>query len=234
MIRAAFVAGALALSALAAGVAQPAGAADECRGLPVCLPVEGPWVVVPAGQDAQWQLRCPRRGYIVAGTDARVADPATDVSFRAETGSPVAPGVATRSSALFTAVSTRARPGPTTFRPFIGCVPVQGGGSRSQTVHTAVRPTEPVDRRVTTVRLVPGVERLVVARCAPGGRLLDAAHAAGFRTSEEPDDALLGLVGLRRAVRGSSVIVRARLADDVPRGLRVEVQAHAVCTKGRR
>ena len=39
---------AAAAAALAVLVAPSAQAADECRGLPVCIPVAGPWVVIPA------------------------------------------------------------------------------------------------------------------------------------------------------------------------------------------
>ena len=62
-------------AALTAG-AGPAQAADECDGLMVCVPVAGPWVVVPTAASfprpqVEYQLTCPR-GYIVGGTDARV------------------------------------------------------------------------------------------------------------------------------------------------------------------
>ena len=85
------------LAALSAGGAQ---AADECKGLRVCLPVTGPWVVVPAG-GIDYELACPLKGYVVAGTDARVATADVDVWFRGETGSPVGPGVTTRQSVVF-------------------------------------------------------------------------------------------------------------------------------------
>ena len=44
----------------------PAGATNECRGLNPCVPVAGPWVVVPVGHGAsrpqvQYQLTCPTR-----------------------------------------------------------------------------------------------------------------------------------------------------------------------------
>ena len=54
-----------AVAALAGG--QAARAADECRGLQTCLPVTGPWVVIPAAARGEastvvWELRCPLRG----------------------------------------------------------------------------------------------------------------------------------------------------------------------------
>ena len=163
--RAAFIlfAVGLSLGALSAG---PALAADECRGLQVCLPVAGPWVVVPPG-GADYEVACPLAGYIVAGTDARVAAGDVDVSFRGETGSPVGPGVTTRRSTVFHAVRTRAGAGAgaTSFQPFIGCIPTNGGGGRALTGVAArnagIKPTQslrsvvvsrPVRRSSLTVR----------------------------------------------------------------------------------
>ena len=37
----------LAVLAAALVAAAPAGATNECRGLMVCIPIAGPWVVVP-------------------------------------------------------------------------------------------------------------------------------------------------------------------------------------------
>src|SRR5581483_5204528 len=94
---------------LAAG-ASPAQATSECRALPVCVPVSGPWVVVPAGRGAprprvEYQLSCPR-GYVVGGLDAELSDPAIDIAFLATLGSPVNPGISTSRAAVFVASST--------------------------------------------------------------------------------------------------------------------------------
>ena len=97
-----------ALVAVCALTAGSARAADECKGLQTCLPVEGPWVVVPPG-GVDWELACPIPGYIVGGTDARVAALDVDVSFRGETGSPVAPGVTTHRSLTSSTRPERAR-----------------------------------------------------------------------------------------------------------------------------
>ena len=56
-----------------AATAAPAGAADECRGLQVCISVPGPWVVVPeqSGFDrtpALYLLACPGGRGVVGGT----------------------------------------------------------------------------------------------------------------------------------------------------------------------
>ena len=71
----------VALVAAVLGGAEEARAADECRGLQVCLPVPGPWVAIPVPTGSgvptvTWELRCPLRGYIVGR--ARLARSAED------------------------------------------------------------------------------------------------------------------------------------------------------------
>lgn len=215
----------------AAGVlVSPAGAADECQGLEVCLPVEGPWVVVPATGVVHWDLRCPRRGYIVAGTDARVSDRGVDVSFRAETGSPVGPGRSTTGSAFFTARYAGQTARRAVFKPFAGCIPTQGGGSRGL---TAVAPVRPLRLVVATTRpLRSGQTAAAVARCAAGARLVDTTHAVGFLGRREPPALLLGAVSVTRTTSGRAATVRARFAsvDDTRAAI---VQVVAYCTAGR-
>lgn len=232
---------ALAVAAVAAAaLAQTAAAADECRGLPVCLPVAGPWVAIPGGDGgttATWRLTCPLRNYVVAGTDARLADPAIDVSYRAELGSPVSPGVATGRFADFTGLATGAAPLPTSFRPFIGCIPTSGGGGRAQTGSRhrsvqAVRPTDPVTRRVVTRRLVPGAALSVVARCTRSERLVGWSRAVGWYTGTEPPARVLAYARASARPRGGSVVARATLDKAVPATARVELQLHVLCAKG--
>ena len=47
------------LAAVCAVAAAPAGATNECRGLQVCVPVAGPWVLAAPGE-VQFQLACPK------------------------------------------------------------------------------------------------------------------------------------------------------------------------------
>ena len=113
-------------------------AADECKGLQTCLPITGPWVAIPApargeASTAVWEMRCPLKGYIVAGVDARVSDRAIDISIRGENGAPVSPGVTTGREVVFTAVYAGGASRPTSFQPFIGCIPTSGGGGRGET-----------------------------------------------------------------------------------------------------
>jgi hypothetical protein len=215
--------------ALAATAAVPAGAADECNGLRVCLPVSGPWVAVAQG-GAAYELQCPRRGYVVGGTDVRLASRDIDVSFRGETGSPVGPGVTTRASVLFTAIPAGVT--PTSFRPFIGCIPIRGGGSRSQTGVAAtppggLRPTRPLQVVVVSRSVAPGVS-VVVARCPAGARLVGGTHAVAFRVQAPPSSAALAGVRARRTLAAGAVVATVRVTGDAV-GAHPEVQVRALC-----
>ena len=233
----------LAVAAVATlAVGRAAWAADECRGLQTCLPVTGPWVAitaVPRGEasTAVWELRCPLRGYIVAGVDARVSDRAIDVSIRGENGAPVSPGVTTGRAVVFTAVYTGGASRPTSFQPFIGCIPTSGGGARGETAlrHPAAYvPAAAIDRRVVSRRLVSGASVRVVGRCPAGTRLLGTSHAYAFRSRTEPGRTLLDAVRVRSNVAGRTVTAVAAVAPSVPQGLPVDFQLHALCSRGTR
>jgi hypothetical protein len=228
------------VTAVAAGVGVSAGrAADECRGLQVCLPVPGPWVAIPPSEGggpavAVWELRCPLKGYIVAGIDARVSDRSIDVSFRGENGAPVSPGVTTGREVLFTAVYAGTGRLTTSFQPFVGCIPSSGGGGRALTgtaSPAAYVPAKPIERRVARKRLVSGSTTRVVQSCPAGTRLLGAQHAYAFRVGAQPGRSLLDAVNVRQTVAGRSVVARASVDASVPRRLQVELQVHALCTK---
>lgn len=220
------------VAALAVGVGS-AGATRECDGLQVCVPVAGPWVVVPTAAgvprpQVHWQLSCPR-GYVVGGLDAELSHRAIDVSFGGRLGSPVNPGITTSRSAVFAAsyVGRSAR-GPT-FRPHIGCMPAGGGGGRIPTSVSAFRPGEPTTWRVRTVRVRPG-STTVVQRCRAGERLVGAAHAFGFFMRRPPDTSLVSGVSGARSVAGGRVVVRVR-GDAELDGVRAVVQVQAVCSR---
>ena len=160
------VVAAVAAAALVAAV--PAGAANECDGLQICVSVPGPWVVVPASTSSnrtpvEYQLTCPR-GHIVGGLDARLSVRGIDVQFLGKLGSPVNPGISTTRSAVFRATYVGQGDRAATFKPFIGCMPASGGGARVPTSVTAFRPGQPVTLRVKTVRARPGTTT-VVQRC---------------------------------------------------------------------
>ena len=101
MIRALLITTALAAALLVGAV--PSQAADECKGLQVCIPVKGPWVAIPApgglATTTSWQLTCPKG--IVGGVDALASERAVAVEFPGRLGSPVNPGITTTKSLVF-------------------------------------------------------------------------------------------------------------------------------------
>jgi hypothetical protein len=229
----------LLLAALAAAAvsAGPAGAAtNECRGLKVCVPVAGPWVVLSASQrvprpQVQFQLSCPK-GYIVGGTDAELSDRAIDVSFFASLGAPVNPGISTAADLVF--VGSYVGAGGTgrlpSFRPHIGCMPAAGGGSRTPTA-VIFPPGKPVVRHVKNVWLHAG-RRVVAAACAPSERLVDAKSAVAFDQATPPDAALAGTVSLVQSIQGNRTIAAVTTRGFVL-GTRPVVQVAAICAGGK-
>lgn len=228
------LAGLATVAAIGVGAAR---AADECTGLPVCLPAAGPWVVIPAGTGVvEYSLKCPRRNYIVAGTDVRLSDPEIDVALRGETGSPVSPGVTTTESVVFVARYVGRTRRAVTFQPFIGCVPTAGGGGRGLTAHAqtspGLRPTRPLVRIVVDKRLRAATVTIRAA-CPKNTRLLGRLDAVGFRTAVPPPAVALETVELIRSRQGTAVAVKARARGAI-RALKPEVQVQALCAKGRR
>jgi len=222
----------VALAALTVGAA-PVGAANECDGLMVCVPVAGPWVVVPTGSAAprpraEYQLTCPRR-YVVGGLDAELSHRAIDVGFLGMLGSPVNPGITTSRSAVFFGSFVGRSGRAPSFRPHIGCMPAAGGGVRVPTAVAAFPPDRPTVRRVRTVRVQPG-RVTAVQECAGRERLVGASHAVGFFTRRPPSESLAGSVRATQAVRDGRVVVIVR-GDAELGGVRAVVQVHAVCAR---
>jgi hypothetical protein len=226
----------LLLGALVAGAATaaPAGAAtSECRGLQVCVPVAGPWVVLPVKSSAprpqvQFQLSCPK-GYIVGGTDAELSDRAIDVSFVATMGAPVNPGISTSGDAVFVGTYVGNGDRLPSFRPHIGCMPSRGGGSRTPTA-AIFPPGKPVVRHVKNAALRNG-RRAVTASCAPSERLVDAKSAIAFAGATPPDASLAGAVSLVQSIRGDATT--ARVTTHAPAGTLPVVQITAICAGGK-
>jgi hypothetical protein len=220
--------GAVATLALGAG---SAGAARECDGFQVCVPIAGPWVVVPSRAtvprpEVEYQLTCPR-GYIVGGVDATLSQRGIDVGFGGRLGSPVNPGITTSRSVVFTGTFVGAGARGPTFKPHAGCIPASGGGGRVPTSVTAVRPGEPPTRRVRTVRIRPG-SATVVARCNARERVVGGTYAFGFFTRRPPAASLVGTVSGSQSVSGGRVSVRVQ-GDAELAGVRAVVQVQAVC-----
>jgi hypothetical protein len=216
-------------------VAAPAGSANECDGLQVCVPIAGPWVVVPtsaaaARPQASWQLTCPR-GFIVGGLDARLSQRAIDVSFLGLLGSPVNPGITTSRSVTFVGAYVGTSPRSPTFKPFVGCMPTRGGGSRVPTSVSQVEPGTPTTRRATTARVRPG-NATVTLGCRAGERLVGASHAFGFFTRTPPGASLVSSVTGAQSVREGKVVVGVR-GDAEVGAVRAVVQVQAVCARTR-
>ena len=101
-----------AVAALAAAALPGSSlAGNECNGVPECISVPGPWVVVPAHGEASFLLECPGRGGIVAGIDALVTSQDVRVTCDGQIASPVAPGRTTTRYAFFRAVSSSGKRG---------------------------------------------------------------------------------------------------------------------------
>lgn len=222
------------LCALMAGSA-PAQAADECDGLMVCVPVAGPWVVVPTGAtvprpQVEYQLRCPR-GHIVGGLDAELSDRGIDISFIGELGSPVNPGITTARAVVFVARYVGATARAPTFRPYIGCMPASGGGRVPTAVAAILKPGHPTIRRVRAARVRPGT-RAVAIGCRGRETLVGASHALGFLGRRPPSEGVVALVAGSQTAGGGRVVVRARGNAELGT-VRAVVQVHAVCSRVR-
>ena len=221
---------ACAATALAAGAGE-ARATNECRGLMVCVPVAGPWVIVPATRHVQFQVACPR-SYIVGGLDAELSHRAIDVTFPGQLGSPVNPGITTSTSAVFDGFYTGVTRQVTSFRPHIGCIPASGGGG-SPPALISLRPAAFPPGRPRHAARANG-ERLRRPDDARGAglrartrRLVGASHAVGLYTQTAPASTVATSVSVTRTVRGGrvSVVVRA----DASLRVRAVVQVHALC-----
>jgi hypothetical protein len=231
-MRAAVVAIALA-AVLALNV--PAGrAADECKGLQVCIPVAGPWVAIPAAGApaiANWRLVCPEG--VVGGVDARVSEVAVGVEFPGRIGSPVNPGITTTRALVFEGTYAGRARKRTSYRPFIGCIPASGGGSRTPTALAPVsdiKPGEPITIRAKTLPVEAGKLARTTLACRRGERLLRSSHSVGLYTTDVPTPAQLAAVRVVRVKRGGKVLISATRRGLDP-AVRAEVQVLAECAR---
>jgi hypothetical protein len=217
----------LALATGACAVAAaPAAATNECRGLMVCVPVVGPWVSTGSAR-VEFQLACPRR-YIVGGLDAELSSRGIEVGFVGALGSPVNPGITTAKEAVFLGQHVRGRDAAPSFRPVIGCVPAQGGGSRSPTAYHAFPPTKPTARQVTTLRVRPGATTSAVARCPKAQRLVSASHAVAFYGATPPTAAVVKAVTVNQRVAAGVVKLRVQATRAIAQ-TRTVVQLDLLC-----
>lgn len=226
------------LAAVAGAGVGPAQATNECRGLPVCVRVAGPWVVVPGSSlsprpPVEFQLSCPR-GFVVGGLDAELTDRAIEVEFGGRLASPVSPGATTSRSALFQATYTGPSARGPSFRPHLGCLPTSGGGSGPvpyRRLAAVFPPGEPTIRRVRNVQLRPGALQRVASACGANERLISSWHAVAFYTRQAPSSSLIQGVRTKRRVRGKRVEVRVQSGTAL-QGVRAIVQVGAICGGG--
>ena len=207
-----------------------------CEGLTICSPVAGPWVIVPGPVPpnregtAVWQLGCPD-GF-VGGLDARVANPWIEVRFPGLMGSPINPGITTRRTTVFEATSVGPAGRPSSFIPFVGCIPAEGGPRTPTGVGSAARPEQlgsgPITRRVRVVEVRQQRVRAGLA-CKPGLRLVDWGAAAGIYTALHPTPRQLTKVHLTTQLIKDHVWITVTRTD-LPSALAVQVQIHALCT----
>lgn len=210
----------LAAVVAACALAPTASATNECRGLLICVPVAGPWVLAPDLNSVEYTLTCPRR-YIVAGLDAELSARGIDVGFVGAMGAPVNPGITTSRDAVFMGRLVRGRPAVSAFRPHVGCVPASGGGQRTPTASSAFAPGKPIDRKIRNIDVTRNT--LASARCPANERLLQATHAIGFYGDAPPPAAAARNVSVRQTVRNG--LVRLTIRTKV----RATVQLNLLC-----
>ena len=228
------------LAVLAAAVVGVSGASAQapprvCEGLTICSPVAGPWVVVPGPVaparigTAVWLLGCPD-GF-VGGLDARVANPWIEVHFPGLMGSPVNPGITTRRSTVFEATSVGPAGVPSSFIPFAGCIPAEGGPRTPTGVGSTAalqqRGPGPVQR---VVRVVEVRQRRVRAglTCKRTQRLVGGEASAGIFTAIHPTRRQLEKIHLTKQLTADHVWITVTRGDLVAR-IPVQVQIHALC-----
>jgi hypothetical protein len=217
----------LATVAIAGAVAAtPAYATNECRGLLVCVPVVGPWVLASPGQ-VEFQLSCPKR-FVVGGLDAELSSHGIDIGFVGNLGSPVNPGITTSKEAVFFGRLVRGRDPAASFRPHIGCIPASGGGQRTPTAYHVFKPGKPSVRHVTEIIVEPGRTRHYLKSCARNESLVAATHAIGFYGDIPPSASLARSVQVAQSVHGGRVKLTIRATRAV--GLdNAVVQLDLVC-----
>jgi hypothetical protein len=214
------------VAAACAVVAAPAYATNECRGLQVCVPVAGPWVLASPGQ-IEFQLACPKR-FVVGGLDAELSSRGIDIGFVGNLGSPVNPGITTSAEAVFLGRLVRGRDPAASFRPHIGCVPASGGGQRTPTAYHPFKPGKPSVRHVSQFVVQAGRTRHYLKGCARNENLVAATHAIGFFGDVPPSTSLARSVQVVQSVHAGRVALTIRAMRAIAGGHAV-VQLDLVC-----
>jgi hypothetical protein len=213
--------------AVAAAFAPVGSATNECHGIPSCIRVPGPWVIVPARGTAEYLLTCPAGRSVVGGLDAQATSRDVRVSFDGRLGAPVQPGQTTTRYAFFRAVSVSGK--KQAFQPLLGCIPTQGGGGRSTVSARVVPVGRPLEYRSRIVVVGPGDVKFGRVACQKTETLVGAWHAVAFRTKQPPNLANVGLVRAHRAIVGKKVVVTASSTDALSPDAHAIVQVGAEC-----
>ena len=214
-------------------------AADECKGLPICIPVTGPWVAIPPRTAASRRRdlassTCPqgrRRRRRRAGERARGRGRVPGAARQ-----PRQPGHHDRGLARLPRHLRRTRaPGhelPAVHRLHPG----RRRGTRARPSRSRRPRRAPSSRasrsrsRVTTLRW-PGHARSRHARCQAERAPAAAARiASGSTPHGVPTKAQLAAVHVVRVRSGSQILVSATRRG-LPAGIRAEVQVQAVCAR---
>ncbi len=209
-----------------AALPGPAGAANECNGIPRCLPVEGPWVAVPARGEVVYGLACPQRKGVIAGTDGLATSTDIRASFDGILGSPVAFGRTTNTAVLFRAVSAHHEAGA--FKPFIGCIPTPSAVRNT----TAAKPTPvgpPLDLRFASLQVKPGFQKVVMLSCPAGETLVDSWSATAFSTVKPPAPGLSSAIRVQSHPVGARVQVSVSVSEALPASAGAQVQLGVRC-----
>jgi hypothetical protein len=219
-----------AVAALAvAAVPGTASAANECNGIPRCLPVEGPWVNVPANGEVVFALSCPEGKGVVAGTDGQATSTDIRATFDGILGAPVAFGRTTNTAALFRAVSAHHKAGA--FKPFIGCIP--SPSAVRNTIAAKVTPVgPPLDLVFKMVSLLPGAQRTVTISCPAGETLVDTWNATAFASPGPPAPGFASAIHVQAHQVGAKIRVALSASEALPATAQAQVQVGVRCATG--
>jgi hypothetical protein len=229
MTRRAVLFGALVAALAAAAMTGRASAAGECNGIPRCIPVEGPWVAVPANGEAKFMLQCPQGRGIIAGTDAQASSQDVRATFDAILGAPVSFGRSTNTTVLFRAVSAHHLAG--LFKPFIGCIPAPS--AVRNTIATKATPLgAPLDLRAVTLKLTPGFQRTVTLACPNGEALVDSWTATAFGSATPPSPALASAVTVKSRIVKGQARLTIFASEALPRAAQAQLQIGVRCATG--
>jgi hypothetical protein len=161
----------------------PTPQTKECTGVAHCVAVTGPWIVIPAHQEATYLLRCPQpHGYFVGGTDARASSTGVRVWFDGQLGAPIgAPSTQTSTGAalLFHATANNHR--IAWFQPVLGCIDLTPSTKRSTlSAPPGAPPSVPLDLRAVGIGLAPSTKYLQRVNCAAKEKFVGWWHTLAF------------------------------------------------------